>query len=223
MNRTIQMAGGLLFIAGLGLVNPLTFDQADATQGHEPVTLCHNHQTITVDDDSVLQAHLAHGDTIGTCPLPPGTSVPPTIPEPPTLPTTTVVILPTIPTIPPPEPVGAPPTTSCPDSIPPSGPYPQGTPCPTPYRPSPTTTSPQPSTTVPVAVDTSPPAQPPSSDTVPVIADVEATQSSSSNQTLPATGLDWRVPVGIGLFLLFVGVSAVLVVRDSRKNGGVNL
>src|SRR5829696_280257 len=54
-----------------------TITEADtaSTTGHEPVTLCHhagpdpaNWHEITVDDESVLQAHLAHGDTIGPCP-----------------------------------------------------------------------------------------------------------------------------------------------------------
>jgi hypothetical protein len=45
-----------------------------STNGHDPVTICHhagpnpeNWQTITVDDDSVLDAHLGHGDTLGPC------------------------------------------------------------------------------------------------------------------------------------------------------------
>jgi len=44
-------------------------------QGHTPVTICHhagphpaNWHTITVDDDAV-PAHLAHGDTVGPCPV----------------------------------------------------------------------------------------------------------------------------------------------------------
>ncbi len=46
--------------------------------GHTPVTICHNGNTITIDD-SALQAHLNHGDTIGGCPIitPPGTTTPP--------------------------------------------------------------------------------------------------------------------------------------------------
>ncbi len=50
-------------------------DTTTSTTSHDPVTLCHhagpdpaNWHEITVDDDSVLQAHLAHGDTIGACP-----------------------------------------------------------------------------------------------------------------------------------------------------------
>jgi len=49
--------------------------------GHTPVTICHKpgtpaEHTITVDDDAV-QAHLAHGDSLGPCspPQPPSTPV----------------------------------------------------------------------------------------------------------------------------------------------------
>jgi hypothetical protein len=41
---------------------------ATASQGggHTPVTVCHNGNTLTVDDNA-LKAHLAHGDTEGPC------------------------------------------------------------------------------------------------------------------------------------------------------------
>lgn len=40
--------------------------------GHDPVTICHKpgtpaEHTITVDDSSLVQAHLRHGDTLGPC------------------------------------------------------------------------------------------------------------------------------------------------------------
>src|SRR3990172_7946540 len=46
-------------------------ENANGGGGHEPVTLCHNLEhnphTITVDNSSVEQAHLRHGDTLGAC------------------------------------------------------------------------------------------------------------------------------------------------------------
>jgi len=42
--------------------------------GHDPVTICHKPGTpaemqLTVDDSSILDAHLMHGDTLGPCPI----------------------------------------------------------------------------------------------------------------------------------------------------------
>lgn len=48
-------------------------------RGHESVTICHNGNTIVVDD-SAVSAHLRHGDYIGACTTPEPTPTPkPTI------------------------------------------------------------------------------------------------------------------------------------------------
>lgn len=81
--------------------------------GHEPVTLCHkpdgNPVTITVDNESVLQAHLAHGDTLGPCPT--ETETTPTE----TTPTTPTETTPTTPT--PTTPDTTPTTPRCPPGM----------------------------------------------------------------------------------------------------------
>lgn len=63
-----------------------------ARSDRTPVTICHKpgtpaEHTIVVDDNSVLQAHLRHGDTLGPCTATP-TSTPTTSPTP-SVPTTT--------------------------------------------------------------------------------------------------------------------------------------
>ena len=57
MKRLVFIA--VLFSAGAA---PFVFSKPDK----DKVTLCHRGHTITVAD-SALQAHLAHGDTIGPC------------------------------------------------------------------------------------------------------------------------------------------------------------
>jgi hypothetical protein len=69
-----RIAGGLALFGGLVMlsVGAVALGQGG---GHTPVTICHhagpnpeNWHTITVDDDSVtINAHLAHGDTLGAC------------------------------------------------------------------------------------------------------------------------------------------------------------
>lgn len=51
----------------------VSFDGAQAnvmTQGHTPMTICHNGHEITVDTAAGMHfQHLNHGDTLGTCPV----------------------------------------------------------------------------------------------------------------------------------------------------------
>lgn len=81
----------LLLLASLTVIG-VVVSAAQANppaNGHEPVTICHkpdgaNPITIVVDDDSVLAAHIRHGDSLGPCPPtnpppppPPGDDPPP--------------------------------------------------------------------------------------------------------------------------------------------------
>lgn len=57
---TATLAATLLLLAG-------ATSAAATGRGHDPVTICHKGQTITVDDDAV-QKHLDnHGDYVGSC------------------------------------------------------------------------------------------------------------------------------------------------------------
>src|SRR5687767_12803113 len=68
----------VLAIAGVGVARVASSEATTpptttSTGGHQPVTLCHKpgtpaEQELTVDNSSVVQAHLAHGDTLGPCP-----------------------------------------------------------------------------------------------------------------------------------------------------------
>lgn len=111
--RTIAAAAGATALAAALTLGG--WSAASATgghgHGHNPVTICHNGHTITVDD-SALPAHLHHGDTKGECTPTPEPTTPPVTetpkPEPttppvtetpkpePTTPTPTVVINPHI-------------------------------------------------------------------------------------------------------------------------------
>lgn len=84
MKKTVRTA----LVAAVALAVLLIAGSATANRGkgHDPVTLCHKpgtpaEHTITVDDSSLVQAHLEHGDYLGECrpsnPPPPPTSPPP--------------------------------------------------------------------------------------------------------------------------------------------------
>jgi hypothetical protein len=62
MKYLISLSLALILVSGFVLANPMTsFARED-----KPVTICHNGQTITVDESS-LPAHLRHGDYQGPC------------------------------------------------------------------------------------------------------------------------------------------------------------
>jgi hypothetical protein len=69
MRRLVLVVGAsVLLVLGFGAA----FVPAGGLNGHEPVRICHkpgtdDEETITVDDDAVAQAHLAHGDYLGPC------------------------------------------------------------------------------------------------------------------------------------------------------------
>ena len=142
MNTNIKL-GGLAAAVLLALAVGSTASANGGDHGHDPVTLCHKgKETITVDDSSVLKAHLKHGDTFGACPLPSTTTTTEapettttTTTEAPEETTTTTTEAPTTTTEPEPET-----TTTQPE-------------------PEPTTTLPAPTTTV---VDVTDPPVPPS-------------------------------------------------------------
>lgn len=89
--RTLKWtAAGVGLLAAVAL-SVISTAAATGPRGHTPVTICHKPGTpaqheITVDDDSIVQAHLAHGDYLGPCqgdPPPPGNPPPPPGPPPP--------------------------------------------------------------------------------------------------------------------------------------------
>jgi len=61
MKKTLS----IILAAGLALA-PTAAHATGGGHGHDPVTICHNGHTITVDDSS-LKAHLKHGDVVGPC------------------------------------------------------------------------------------------------------------------------------------------------------------
>ena len=181
-------------IESLGIIGPKTRSKLNEliTKGAgEKIIVCHippgepsNKQTIEIGE-SALDAHLAHGDTIGACvsPLPPpppsATTKPPTPPPPagglppPSTATTTEATPPPLPppppsstststttvteTAPPPPPPPPPPPSTTTSLLPPPPPPP-------PPPPSSTTTPPPPSSTPPPpspSTTTSPPLPPP--------------------------------------------------------------
>ncbi len=89
--RTI--AATLVVIGGIAAGTATAQATPSQGNGHTPVSVCHREgnsssHTIVVDNDSVLQAHLRHGDSLGACasdgtPTPTGTptaTVTPTVP-----------------------------------------------------------------------------------------------------------------------------------------------
>jgi outer membrane biosynthesis protein TonB len=157
-------------------------------KGHTPVTICHHAGptktiTITVDDDAV-PAHLAHGDTIGACPVTPpddngggtGTTPTPTVTEPTptdTTPTPTVT-----------EPTPTTPTTVTPPAKKP--PKPKGQVAPPKV----------------VRVHKQPAAAPPVAQTHQQLA------KQAGGESLPYTGLPVGVVLVAGVALLGAGVAA---------------
>lgn len=117
--------------------------------GHDPVTICHNGHTITVDDDAV-PAHLAHGDTLGECEPEPCPSVSRTGDQDPCEPTEPTPTEPTpteptptepTPTEPTPTEPTEPPTEEPPTEEPPTEEPPSLTPPTTVHNPPPSTVS----------------------------------------------------------------------------------
>jgi len=165
-------------LLAVGLVLAPTAAHATGGHGHDPVTICHNGHTITVDDSS-LKAHLKHGDTLGLCPV-----VTPPTEEPTPEPTDPPTEEPTTPPTEEPSPEPTNPPTEEPTSPPTDVPETPANPV-TPPVTSPPSLTPEP----PVApsVETPAPTQPSSPVSVPKSVGSES-QSPSEQGELAETG-----------------------------------